>query len=215
MTQRRGAIALVLVGLLATSGCLGFITGSNALAFEADDVTVTQQARSDAGYSEARHEAFTNTQEFTVAGQTREVKVTNHIAEYERTVSLPVLGEQPLARFSVISSPGVEIAGQTLNPLGKFSDRELAMQFQEKYDTVSDVRFVDNRTVEVQGGQETVSKFTATATLESGQEADVYLHIAKYKDGDDFIVAVAVYPQNLDGEQSNVDTLLSGIEHPA
>jgi hypothetical protein len=57
-----------------------------------------------------------------------------------------------------------------------------------------------------------VSKFEGTATL-SGQEVDVFVHVTKVKHDGDFVVGVAIHPQQLDGEQERVDTLLEGIEH--
>lgn len=211
--NRRVAAALLLAGLLATSGCIGFLTGQNALTFESNPVSVSGQAQSQTGYDQARKEPSTVTKSFSAAGETRNVTVTNHVAEYKRTVGVAGLAEGELARFTVISSPEVEVLGQTFNPLAELSNRELAAQFQKKYETVSDVQAVGDRTETVLGEEVTVTKFTARATIQGGQQMDVYLHITKFKHGDDYVVAVAVYPRQLDGEQENVNVLLSGIQH--
>lgn len=210
--MRRQLAAALLVVLMVSSGCIGFLTGSSALTFAANDVSVSEQARSDTGYEEANDDTQVINRTFSAAGQTRNVSVTNHVAEYQRSVSL--LGNsQPLARATVIASPEVEVAGQTFNPLADLSNRELAQQLQSEYDTVQNVQFEGNRTETVLGDEVTVSKFSAEATTAGGQRVDVYVHITKTRDGDDFVVGVAVYPQRLDGEQQAVNTLLSGIEH--
>ncbi|MFC7226764.1 DUF6517 family protein [Salinirubellus salinus] len=209
--RRQLAVALLIV-LVVSSGCIGFLTGQSALTFAADDVSVSEQARSDTGYEQARDDTQVINRTFRAGGQTRNVTVTNHVAEYQRSVSL--LGNsQPLARMTVISSPAVAVAGQTFNPLGELSNRELAQRLQQQYETVQNVQFEGDRTRTVLGENVTVSRFSAEATTVAGQNVDVYVHVTKTKDGDDFVVGVAVYPQGLDGEQQTVDTLFAGIEH--
>jgi hypothetical protein len=149
---------------------------------------------------------------FTVAGETRNVSVTNHVAAYQRAVDLGPLGSEPFARFTVLSTPEVEIAGRTLNPVGGLSDRELATRFQSQYDSIENVRFAGNRTVEVLGEGRTVSRFDATTTV-AGTEVDLALHVAKFRHGEDFVVAIGVYPARLDGERARVETMLRGVEH--
>lgn len=211
--MRRRLIALVLVGLLVTTGCLGFITGDQAASFESEPVAVSDAARSDAGYQEVRIESTTETRTFSAAGQSRKVKVTNHVAEYGRSAQLAVLTDQQVARFTVLSTPKVQVLNRSFNPVADMSNRELAQQLQQSYDSISDVTPVGDRTVESLGAGRTVTKFEASATTVGGQQTDVYLHIATFAHGEDFIVVVAVYPQQLDGEQSRVDTLVGGIQH--
>lgn len=205
----------LLVGLLVTSGCIGFLTGDSALTFESNEVSVNGEAQSETGYDQARRTSSKVTKSFSAAGQTRNVTVVNHVAEYKRTVGVPGLAEQELARFTVFASPEVEVLDRTFNPLADLSNRDLAMQLQEKYETVSDVQAESDRTVTVLGQETTVTRFSAKATVEGGQQIDVYFHLTKFKHGDDFVVAVAIYPRELDGEQSKVDTLIAGIEHSA
>lgn len=212
--MKRAIGALLFAGLLLTSGCLGVITGEEALEFPSGEVSVSQQAQSDTGYTEARTEEQVVTRNFEVANQTRQAKVTNHVAEYKRQMSLPVLGEQEFARFTVLATPKVTIAGQgPFNPVGDLSNRELAQQLQEKYETVQNVQLEGNRTVTVLGEGVQVSKFTAEAQIKGGETVDVYVHIAQAETDEDFVVMVAVYPQKLDGEQQKVDRLLEGVQH--
>lgn len=207
--MKRVSGTLLLVGLLVTSGCLGFITGEEALTFQSGQASVSQQALSETGYEETRAEEQVVRRNFSG----RQVKVTNQVVEYKRQATLPVLGTQEFARFTVLATPKVDVAGQTFNPLAKMSNRELAQQLQEKYETIRNVEPKGNRSVTVLGESVTVSKFSAKATTVGGNQMDVYLHIAQAKTDNDFVIAIAVYPQNLEGEQAKVDTLLEGIQH--
>jgi len=212
VSHRRVLANVAVVALLLTAGCIGFLTGEEALAFDADPVRVADDARAEAGYEEVRVESMAVNRSFTVAGETRNVSVTNHVAAYQRAVDLGPLGSEPFARFTVLSTPEVEIAGRTLNPVGGLSDRELATRLQSQYDSIENVRFAGNRTVEVLGEGRTVSRFDATTTV-AGTEVDLALHVAKFRHGEDFVVAIGVYPARLDGERARVETMLRGVEH--
>jgi hypothetical protein len=85
---------------------------------------------------------------------------------------------------------------------------------QQQYSGLGDIERVGRQNVTIQGTETTVTKFSATADIE-GQEVDVFVHVTKYRDGDDFIIAVGVYPQQLDSqEESNVLSMMRAIEHP-
>lgn len=215
MSTRRAVLSVALVGLLLTSGCIGFLTGNEALEFSSDPVAVTDSAQGETDYEQARREPQTVTREFSAAGQTREVEVTNHVAEYSRSVSVPLFGDQQVARFTVLSTPKVTIAEQgPFNPVADMNNTELVLTLQEKYEGISNVQQESDRTVRVLGNQTTVSKFRADATMDNGESVEVFIHITKVEHGDDFLVAVGVYPTQVDGEQENVDTLLRNIDHP-
>lgn len=207
--MKRVTVALLLAGLAVSSGCLGFITGEKALTFEAGQASVSQQALSETKYEKTRATELNVTKKFSG----RQVIVTNHLVEYKRQVNLPVLGTQEFARFTVMATPKVQVAGQTFNPVNKMSNRELARKLQQKYQTIENIKPVDNRSVSVLGEPVTVSKFSADATTAGGQQMKVFLHIAQAKTDNDIVIAIAVYPQKLEGEQSKVDTLLKGIQH--
>ncbi|MFB6116969.1 DUF6517 family protein [Halosegnis sp.] len=214
MTTRRTVAALALAAVLVTSGCVGFLTGGESLTFEAEPVQVSDSARQDAGYEQERRTTQTINRTFTAAGQERDVSVTNHLSEYSRSADT-VLSDQQVARMIVLSTPQVKVAGQgPFNPVGELSNRELVSRVTQKYDSIQNVRFESNRTLTMLGEETTVSKFRADATLQGGQEVEVFLHITKIQHEGDFVVAVAVHPTQID-EQERVDTLFRGVDHPA
>lgn len=208
---RRILTATGLAFLLVTAGCSILTQGETTIS--ASDVSVSEDARSDSGYTLDRDTTQQLDRSFSVANQTRTVTVVNHIAEYKRQVSLGPVGSGELARFTVLATPQVRIAGRTFNPVGDMSNAELALMLQDKYQTVENVEPVGDRTETILGKETTVSKFSAEAETVAGQSMDVYIHIAKVQHGDDFVVAVAIHPQRLEGEEEAVNRLLGGIRH--
>lgn len=212
-TRRRTIAAVAVAALLVTSGCVGFLTGSDSLSFESEPLKVTSDAQEQTGYEEKRRTTKQINRTYSVAGQERDVVVTNHLSEYARSADT-LFGDQEVARFTVLSTPQVKIAGQgPFNPVDDFSNRELVLRLQEQYGSIDNIRAEGNRTLTVLGNETTVSKFRADATLEGGQEVEVFIHITKVKHEGDFVIGVAVHPTELD-EQENVNTLFEEIDHP-
>lgn len=208
--NRRTTVAIAFAVMIATSGCLGILSGP--ITFSASKATASEQSLQQTGYEEANVTKSTITKTFTVADQSKDVKVTNWIAMYERTVSFAGLGEKRAAVFSAFSTPEVEVLGQTFNPIKDYSNKKLARQAQQQYDGLSIGKQVSEREVTMLNQTTKVSKFEGQASL-GGTSVDVYIHVTKVKHRGDFVVAVAIYPQKLDGEQQKIDTLLQGLQH--
>ncbi|MXR21556.1 DUF6517 family protein [Halobacterium bonnevillei] len=208
--NRQTTVAVGLAVLIATTGCLGILDGP--VEFSASEATASESALAETDYEEVSVESSEVQREFSAAGQSKNVSVTNQVAMYERTVSLAGLGEQRAAVFSTFASPEVSVVGQSFNPIDDYSNKELANLAQEQYDGLQIGDEVGARELTVLTESADVSKFEGTATL-SGQDVDVYVHVTKVKHDGDFVVGVAIHPQQLDGEQERVDTLLEGLEH--
>lgn len=210
----RSTVSLVLAFLLASAGCVGVLAGSEPLTVEASPVSVSGAALSDTGYEEQRTTTQQLEEEVSAAGQTRQVVVTNHVAEYARTIDAGQLGSGEFARFVVVSTPAVEVLGQTFNPVGSMTAEELVAQVQDSYGGLEDVRPAGERTATVLGSSATVDQFEGKAELGgSGQAADVTIDVVRIRNGPDFIVVLAVYPTVLPEESDHGDTLLGGIQH--
>lgn len=212
--MRRKALPALLAVLLVSSGCLGFVTGEQSLEFEADPARTDESVASNAGYESNGTQSVRVERNLSVADVTRRVAVTNEVTTYEKSVEVPVVGSLRLGVFSIISSPAVEVAGRELNPIGDYDNDQLVGLVQSRYDGLSEVRRVSNRTISVLGSDTTVSKYAASTTVR-GQQVDVFVHVMKVRHGEDFVVAVGVYPQRLDGEEENVLEMMRAIDHPA
>jgi hypothetical protein len=210
-TLRTGLLTALVAFLVVSSGCVGLITGET-VAFEAEPAAVDDAALETTGYDEARAEAQTVTRNVSVVGQERTVRITNHVAEYNRSVDFGPLGELELARLIVLSTPGATVAGQSLNPLASQSNRRLVERLVQRTGRISDVESQGNRTVQILGEDRTVSEFTGTSEVQ-GQEIDVRLHATSFEHDGDVIVAIAVHPERID-ERDRVDTLMGAVQHP-
>ena len=201
--------ALAVAGL---AGCLDRVTGG-AIEFEAAPASVAESALDETGYGEHRRRSETETRTFEAAGERQDVEVTSHVAEYDRAVEL--LGERFRgAVFTVLSTPQVEVLGQTFNPVGDMDAGDLADMLQERYETVENVRQRDEYTTTVLGTGTVVGRFDADARVAgSGLTVDLRLHIAEPVEiGEDFVLAVGAYPRLVDDGDA-VLTLLDGVRH--
>ncbi len=153
------------------------------------------------------------TREFTVADQTREVVVTNQVAEYDKAAE--ILGERIQASlFVALSTPAVEIAEQTFNPVGELSTRELARRMLSQYDGISNLQSDGEETVTVLGTDTTVGLFTADATVTEGVTVEIRLHVSEaVRAGGDFVVTVGAYPTRLSGQADDVRTMMRSVTH--
>ncbi len=196
--------------LVLTSGCLGFILG-DTLEVSASKGTVSDSALSQTGYEKAKVESVDVKRTYEAAGQSREVRVTNWVAQYDKTIGIEGVAEQTAAKFVVVSSPNVEIADKSFNPLDEFDNRDLVEKFVAGYGNVDNIETVGSRRTTLLGTKTTVTEFSATARSH-GATVDVTIQATKIKHDGDFIVVLAVYPKKLD-ESDNVAQLLSGVQH--
>jgi len=208
----RQTVVTALVGLLVvSSGCLGLLTGQT-VAFEAEQAAVSDAALETTGYEQTTAETRTISRDVEFGGQQRTINVTNHVAQYAKVIDFGPLGQVNASRFILVSTPGAQVAGQTLNPAASWSNRRVIEQVAGRSGQIRDVAFVGNRSVQSLGERRNVGEFTGTTTIE-GQEVDVLLHVASFEHQGDVVVLVAIYPEQID-EQDNVDTLIGGVQHP-
>lgn len=192
---------------LTVAGCTGAGT-----TFEAETALASESAASQTGYSFSGTEEQRVTRD--VSGQ--EVTAVNKISTYEKTLSLSVLGEAKLGVFATVSTPAIDIAGRTFNPVGEYDTSRLVRLLQSNYESINSAERVDQQEVPILGASRTVDEFAATSTFE-GQEIDVSIHITRaIRHEADFLIPIGVYPQPLGvQERDNVFTLMQNIVHPA
>ncbi|SDX63106.1 DUF6517 family protein [Halobellus clavatus] len=212
-SDRRTLATVALALLLLMSGCLGFVTGDEPLTLTAEPAAVADSTAQDAGYTTNGTQPLAFNRTVEVAGQERRVEATNYVTPYTKSMEVGALGETDVGLFTVVSTPAADVAGQTLNPIGQFSNERLVQFVQQQYSDLNDLERVSAQNITVQGTETRVTKFSGTATIQ-GQEIDVYVHVTKYRNGDDYILGVGVYPQRLDGEEEHVLAMLRAIEHP-
>jgi hypothetical protein len=204
-------LAVGLVLLTATSGCLGAFS-SGATTFEAQPAAVDEAAASETGFENNGTRDSVVSREIGPDGVSETVKVVNKVTTYEKALEIPLLGTARLGVFSIVSSPAVEVAGRTFNPLADYSNDRLVQLVTSRFGSLSNVEEVSSRQLTMVGSETTVTKYAATTTAQ-GQEIDVFVHVTKVRHEDDFLVGVGVYPQQLD-QESDILALFRAVEHP-
>ncbi len=209
MNRKLVAGALLAV-IVLSSGCLGFLLG-DTLSVSASKATVDDNTLSQTGYEQSKMKKVGIKRTFKAAGQSREVKVTNWAAQYQKSVGIEGVGEQTVAKFVVVSSPAVEVGEKSFNPLSKFDNKDLVEKFVAGYANVHDVHTVGSKNVTMLGKETKVTEFAGTAKTH-GVSIDVTIQATKVKHDGDWIVVLAVYPKKLD-ESDDVYKLISGVQH--
>lgn len=211
--RRRSMLSSLAGGtLVGTTGCIGVLTGEEALSFAASPATVSEGALDDTGYALGEQRTDTITRPFAVAGQEREVEVTNHVAIYQRSLEFGPLGEQELAMFVALATPQVRVLGRTFNPVGEMSNRELLEQLQSDYESLEVGSRVGSREVAILGESTTVERFDGEATY-SGVSVPLFIHVTTVAHDDDYVIGIGIYPERLPDEESRVVRLYEGLRH--
>ncbi|ELZ58509.1 MULTISPECIES: DUF6517 family protein [Halorubrum] len=215
-TTRRGALGLAgAVGLASLAGCtaLDVATGGEPAEFAAGTATVADATLSDTGYELNDVSEETLSREVEAGGQTREVRVTNAVAEYDKAVEL--FGERyQAAVFAAVATPRIEVLGQALNPIAELSTRERADLILSRFENVGDLERGTEYTTTVLESDADVVVYTAQGEIEgTGASTELELHIGEpVSVEDDFVLPVAAYPAAFsDGE--NVRLMMNGLEH--
>lgn len=197
----------------ATAGCTSLL-GDEPITFEAAPASVPEPVAEGEGYELEETDSQVIERTFEAAGQSQTVEVTNRTAEYEKAVDLGPLGELRAAVFTVLSTPQVSVLGRTFNPVDDLSSEELAEEIQDRYEEIGDLEVEHEAPVTILGTETTQTKFAGEIRMETGDRLDVYLHVSDpVESGDDFVLAVGGYPQQLPGEEDRVTTLMEAIEH--
>ncbi|GAA0547133.1 DUF6517 family protein [Halorubrum ejinorense] len=212
-TTRRGALGLA--GAVGLAGCtaLDVATGDEPAEFAAGTATVADATLSETGYELNDVSDQTVSREFEVAGSTREVQVTNTIAEYDKAVEL--FGENyQAAVFAALATPQVEVLGQSFNPIEDLSPDERAALIADRYEGVSNLERGSQYTTGVLGSDAEVVVYAADGEIEgTGVSVELEFHVgAPVEAGGDFVVPLAAYPAAF-GDGENVRSMMNGIEH--
>lgn len=213
MPQSRDLLlAAAVASLVVTAGCIGVLTGSEPAVFQASEAGVSQEAVSQTDFELRGEQSPWMNQTVTVAGQEREVRVQNHVQNYEIPASVDLTGGVTYGLFVVASTPEASVAGQAMNPIGRMSHREMVEQLAADSGNLRDVQRESSRELTVLGSSAEVVRFSAV-TEQSGQEVPVYVEVTRVQDDGDFVVGIGAYPQEADDVQPQVETMFESIQH--
>jgi hypothetical protein len=204
----RGVLAVAL--LLGTAGCVGGLTGGGSggsLSFSAGEVHVSNSSVSQTEFEVMADEPITFERTFDVQGQSQTVEMNAHTVQLERSYR-----GAPLGSMVVLSMPQIRILGQQIDVVSRLNTTSLIEQAQGESSDIQTRQKIDELSVEILGGQRTVEVHRGTASRE-GSETKVRIYTTTFDHEGDTIVAVAIVPQEVEGEQGAIETLLRGIEY--
>jgi hypothetical protein len=215
-SQRRRVLSVSGVALTGgLAGCLGFVTGNEVLDVSASPGSVSQSALDSTGYGENTVEEAAIEETFEVADQSRTVRLTNWHSQYDRAVDIELVERFQGAAFSVLSTPKFEIAGRSINPIDRWDTDRIAEMVQDRYEGLEDLQSVGEYSTSMLGAEPTITEYEGSAEIaNSGVTIDLRLHVSEAVDhGEDFVLAIGVYPDALPEEEESVETLFEGVEH--
>ncbi|WP_435335094.1 DUF6517 family protein [Haloarchaeobius sp. TZWWS8] len=216
MRTRRRVLAATAGVLSLSSGCLGFITGEEALEYHANKAVVEDDAlgAESTGYTETSVENRTvevNGQDIGIGDRT--IRVENWVATYEKQDDFI---DQTVGIFALVSTHQTDVLGQPMNPVRKMSDRELLDQVlgqsQTSFGKISNVQPDGTEAVTMLGKGTDVGVFTGEATRQ-GEKIEVKIYVTMVQHGDDYVIAIGGHPTKLPSEETDVLALMENVTH--
>lgn len=207
MVGDRTTVAAAAVLLVLTSGCMGVLSDGTS-SFVADPVEPRDGDLRNAGYEQTDTQTTNESRTVRIGGQDRDVVLTNYLRTYERTAD-----DGSVAGLTVFATPLIELDGETVNPVGEWSDQRLVNHVEQRYENVELGDVGNRRDLRTLGDNTELLRYSGQATLD-GQRTAVTVHLTTLRNDGDVVVGVAVHPQSMTDEPSNVATILGGLFRP-
>lgn len=206
MQSRRSVLTVLAgAGIASLAGC-GLL--DDTIEAEADPAGVSESALASAGYQHERTTDFVFERTIEVQDTSRDVKLTNWIAAYRK--SLAGVESVP-GQFSAFASPTISIANQDINPFRRMDEEALLQTLVDRTGAgIKDIQAVAERGLTVLDDSVTVTKYEGETDAEG---LDVFLHFGTLTHEGDFLGVLGIHPTQVD-ETANVDTLAEGTDHP-
>ncbi|WP_435360831.1 DUF6517 family protein [Haloarchaeobius sp. DFWS5] len=216
MHARRKLVAVVAVTVLLTSGCLGFVTGDEALEYGANQAVVADSALGPdgTGYTETAVENRTTIVDGEEAGiGNRTIKVHNQVAQYEKNDDFI---DEKVGIFAVVSTHQTDVVGQPMNPVKDMNNsavlNQVLGQYETSYGEVTDIQRDGETDVTMLEKATTVGVYTGQ-TMQDGEPTEVKIYVTMVKHGEDFVIAIGGHPTKLPNEEADVLTMMENVQH--
>lgn len=190
----RLALAICLGLLLVTSGCLG-----DDIRFQSQPATVDERALSETGYTLAESETRELSQDVAFGNENRTVILESHARIYEREV--PHNGTTATARVVVLSTPAVDLGGDSRNPLASRATRQIVAEFRGV--SATSLHLNTDQEMTVLGTQQTLITY---------DYAEETLGLLRMRHDGDLLIVYTSIPAGSD-EQIHQTALLRAIVH--
>lgn len=213
--KRQGVLLLAILVLVVMGGCVGLVVG-DGVEMDGEPAAVNEDALAETDYTFSEYRTIHLNESFDVLGQQRHVNATNHAVIYNRTSNLEQF-DQDTGGFVVLSTPDVSIAGESVNPAARMSNRELVEQFQGELESqvgeLGSLSAVSERTEPMLGYAANVSVFETETTI-GDRNVTLYVHVTKVKHEGDLVAVIGVHPEALQQQAPEISRLIRNVEHP-
>lgn len=196
MKRRTLLAGTAAAGLAGLSGCIGPLLRT-VTSLESTPGAIRRDALDETDYEQVGIEEIVTEREVGAAGYAETITVTSHLTNYEKQVGIEAIAEQPTATIALFSTPKLEVAGRTLNPVADMSTREIVELVGDNYDNIDNIEEDAEETVTILDQSVTKTRFVADATF-AGFDIELDLHVTEaVSRGSDLIVVLGVYPRRL------------------
>jgi hypothetical protein len=229
--QPRAGVAVALALTLVATGCLGFVTGEEALKYEAEAATVPDDDLGAFSLVQERELVERQNRTYPVspepgqANVTREIVVESSVVWYGKNETINGKQRQ-IASLAVVSTPVIDVVEYPVNPVGNMSERQLlsfleAQADSEQFGGITELERVDpddvaveTEDVDVLDTETDVQVYEATRVVQN-REVKVRIYVAKVRHGDDYVVFLGGHSMLHPGEGHAIVSMMEAVEHDA
>ncbi|WP_281194052.1 DUF6517 family protein [Halorubrum sp. F4] len=217
-SRRRVLVAGATAGTIALSGCTDAVEIATQEEIErsAEPAEPNETSVEETGFEQVRSETVVVEEEFEEFGQRREFTARTEVRAYIREIESELTGQEESV-FAVVSTPGVDAAGQQLSPLANMDEEELIEEARGEISGEFDGEIEDpelDETIEqeIYGETREVSVYEVTVILPDGTEEQGYLHLTIVERGEDVVLVAGAYPADVEGERERIERLFESLE---
>lgn len=209
-SMRPVVVGLSLALIVALSGCSGTLVEYTASPAEIPDAALESQ-----GYVHGNTTMVPLSYRLGAAGVSRDITAQTWVAGYSKTTP-----DNDTAAVVLYSSPNVELADRSVNPLSQLSNRELIQFGIDRMtdlrgiggiENVSDLSETGTRNVTMLGTQTQLVTYTGTAEID-GRRVAIIANVAMVEHGDDIVVAMGIHESVLDETPAH-SALVEAVVH--
>jgi hypothetical protein len=210
MVTRRKYLAAV-SGAVATVSIAGCGLLSDTVEASASPGVVPEGVRGGTGFANEQMEKTTFEDTREVAGEERDLKLTNWTTEYTKA---PAQDDVGAAGFVIFSSPTVSIADRSFNPFDRLDEKELIRRIlsNSSQGGAGDIQEAGSESFSVLEESVEFSEYESTQSV-AGQDVDIRIHFGNFTHDGDLLAILGTYPAVL-SDLENVRKMAEGTDHP-
>lgn len=200
------------IGGLSVASLAGCLLLEDEIQRSGSPAELDSETREQTGFEHQGTEELTLTETVEVAGESRDLSLTNYLAAYRRTVPD---SEAAVASFQAFTTPSVTVGDREANPIWDIEPKRLLRRVTTgpQMSGFQEVREVGTQERRSLGATRTFTILEGT-TERQGQEIVVRLPTGKFKHDGDILVVLGGYPRALGGGEQ-VQIAIEGLVHPA